>query len=85
MFPDSLTAGVVRLSLAETPAILFFDHRQGVAVVGAEAAACPSSRNMADEPPPRNWTVCAFEALAIARNATASTPKYFANFISSPC
>ena len=83
--PDSTVAGVVRLSVAVVPVLPVQTH--GVDVAAADCAACPSSRNKADEPPPRNLivgTAVAFELLAIAQSAIVSTTKYFTNLIFPP-
>src|SRR5215470_17833551 len=61
MSPDSSIGrfggnAVGRLSLATTLRSLLWVQTQGVPVTAEDCAACPSSRNIADEPPPRNWT-----------------------------
>src|SRR6516162_6647131 len=60
-----------RLSLARTTlARLLCVQTQGVAVTPEDCAAWPSSKNIAEEPPPRNWTV--WPIAAVDRAAEAS-------------
>src|SRR5215467_13709575 len=86
-FPFWTSAVAGRVSLAATSLeASAFDVQTQTSVAGnSVTAAWPNSRNKAEDPPPRKSTLCAWETLANAKSATASTPKYFITLIFSPC